>query len=315
MDSILNSSVQAYADDNPRFECAVIIVAYHPGPILFDCLTAALDQDGLDRIVLVENGLDAEMCERVDALAAETDRLQILRGHGNVGFAKGCNLGAAAATGSHVLLLNPDCVLQPGVLRRCLEVFADKPGASLVTARITNPDGSEQAHNRRRLITPWNSVVEGLKLYRLFPGTRLTRRVLLLDQEMPTEVTPVDCVSGAFMMLPRPLYHAMGRLDERFFLHFEDVDLCARIQKDGGTILYVPDAIAMHVASTSDTPALFVEWHKAIGALRYFKKHFTDTLSTVTRPLVALLVMLRFLARAAAIVPFGFTRSLRQIRR
>ena len=304
--------MQAQADDNPQPECAIIVVAYYPGPILLDCLTAALDQDGLERVVLVENGLDAEMRGRVDALAAESDRLQILRGHGNVGFARGSNLGATAATGSHVLLLNPDCVLQPGVVRRCLEVFADHPEASLVSARITNPDGSEQAHNRRRLITPWNSIVESLKLYRLFPGAKSMERVLLIDQDSPTEVTPVDCISGAFMMLPTPIYRAMGGLDERFFLHFEDVDLCARIRKDGGTILYVPDVAAMHMKSTSDTPALFVEWHKTVSALRYFRKHFTDTLSIVTRPLVASLLILRFVARAISIFPVSFARQIRR---
>ena len=122
--------------------CSVVIVSYRTGEVLIDSLRAALDQEAVDMVVLVDNGNSADTRKAVDGLAAADDRLRILRGHGNVGFARGCNLGAKASTGSHVLLLNPDCVLRPGVVARGLQVLADNPGTGALTVRVENTDGT-----------------------------------------------------------------------------------------------------------------------------------------------------------------------------
>lgn len=278
--------------------CSVVIVSYRTGPVLIDSLRAALDQEAVDAVVLVDSGNSAETRRAVDGLAAADKRLRILRGHGNVGFARGCNLGVAAATGSHLLLLNPDCMLRPGVVARGLHVMADNPGTGALTVRVENTDGTEQRGGRRNLMTPWTCLVEQFRLDRLMPNHPHFQRLNLNEAEPLTEITPVQCISGAFMLMPRTVYERVGGMDEDYFLHVEDVDLCLRIQKAGSSILYVPDAAVTHVKGTSRVFPLVVEWHKSVSVAKYFGKHFRPQYPDLALRLISLAIFMRLAVRA-----------------
>lgn len=290
--------------------CSVVMVSYRTGPVLIDSLRAALDQEAVDAVVLVDNGNSAETRRAVDALAGTDERLRIIRGHGNVGFARGCNLGAKAATGTHLLLLNPDCLLRPGVVARGLQVLADDPNAAALTVRIENTDGSEQRGGRRNLMTPWTCLVEQFRLDRLMPNHPHFQRLNLNEAGPLTEVTPVQCISGAFMLMPRAIYDRIGGMDEDYFLHVEDVDLCLRIHKSGGEILYVPDAAVTHVQGTSRVFPLVVEWHKSVSVARYFNKHFRPQYPDLALRLISLAVFMRLVVRG---VPLTLSWGLERL--
>jgi GT2 family glycosyltransferase len=278
--------------------CSVVMVSYQTGPVLIDSLRAALEQEAVDAVILVDNGNSAETRRAVDTLAEADKRLRIIRGHGNVGFARGCNLGARAATGSHLLLLNPDCMLRPGVVQRGLQVLADTPSAGARTVRIENTDGTEQRGGRRNLMTPWTCLVEQFRLDRLMPNHPHFQRLNLNETEPLTEITPVQCISGAFMLMPRAMYDRVGGMDEDYFLHVEDVDLCLRIQEAGGAILYVPDAAVTHVKGTSRVFPLVVEWHKSVSVAKYFGKHFRPQYPDLALRLISMAIFLRLAVRA-----------------
>lgn len=286
------------ASAEPAPSCSVVMVSYRTGPVLIDSLRAALEQEGVDGVVLVDNGNAAETRRAVDALAAGDARLRIIRGHGNVGFARGCNIGTRATASSHVLLLNPDCVLRPGVVSRGLQVLADNPAAAALTVRIENTDGTEQRGGRRNLMTPWTCLVEQFRLDRLMPDHPHFQRLNLNETEPLSAITPVQCISGAFMMMPRAAYDGVGGMDEDYFLHVEDVDLCMRIQKSGGAILYVPDVAVTHVQGTSRVFPLFVEWHKSISVKKYFYKHFRPQYPDFALRLIGLAIFLRLAVRS-----------------
>jgi GT2 family glycosyltransferase len=82
----------------------------------------------------------------------------------------------------------------------------------------------------------------------------------------------VGAISGAFFLMLRPDFEALGGLDEEYFLHVEDLDLCRRAYLAGGTVLFHPNAEAVHARSTSAAPRLAIERHKAAGFRRYFQK-------------------------------------------
>ena len=70
--------------------------------------------------------------------------LLLIQGHGNIGFARGCNLAARTAKGHHLIILNPDAYLQPGCISSLIAAARDFPGPCVVGARVLNEDGSEQ---------------------------------------------------------------------------------------------------------------------------------------------------------------------------
>ncbi len=285
-------------------------MSFRTGPVLIDSLRAALDQEAVDAVVLVDNGNSVETRRAVDDLAASEKRLRILRGHGNVGFARGCNLGVRAATGSHLLLLNPDCMLRPGVVLRGLQVLAEHPEAGALTVRVENTDGTEQRGGRRNLMTPWTCLVEQFRLDRLMPNHPHFQRLNLNETEPLAGITPVQCISGAFMLIPRPVYDRIGGMDEDYFLHVEDVDLCLRIQKSGSTILFVPDASVTHVKGTSRVFPLVVEWHKSVSVAKYFGKHFRPQYPDLALRLITMAIFMRLAVRA---VPLTLTWLLERL--
>lgn len=155
---------------NEAKSCSVVIVSYKTGPVLMECLRSVLAQPDVNQLILVDNGNARAMVREINALADEDPRLEIITGHGNVGFSKGCNIGARRARGRYILLLNPDSIIDEDVLSQALDVFDEFPTASLITVRLENPDGSEQRGGRRNLMTPWTCLVEQFRLDRLAPN-------------------------------------------------------------------------------------------------------------------------------------------------
>ena len=171
----------------------------------------------------------------------------------NRGFGAACNLGAAAAGGEYLLLLNADVQLPIGVLDACMDYITQHGDTGILGIRALRPDGTFDAGCLRGLPTPWSALCYFLHLDRLFPRARAFGgyHQTFLD---PTLTQPVPCVSGAFMLMRTALYRALGGMDEDFFLHGEDIDLCCRAAKAGARTVYFADRHIIHEKGGSLTP-------------------------------------------------------------
>lgn len=253
---------------------SAIVVSYRTGAVLERTLAQLLAQPEVAEVIVVDNGNDVAERALLDRLDAGPERLRVLRPEHNLGFAAGCNLAAEQAVGAYVALINPDLMVPDGTFAAMQGVFAQFPHAWLCGARLSNMDGSEQRGGRREVATPWRALAEVLRLARLFPRHPHFRRMHMHETPTPDGVVEISTVSGAFMMLPRARWRQLGGMDAAMFLHMEDADICLRILKAGGTVLYCGHVPVYHYLSTSDVPKLFVEWHKVRSGARFFLKHF-----------------------------------------
>ena len=228
-----------------------VVVSYHTGDVLWECLAEASRQCG--RLVVVSNGNPDD----VEARLATDPRWELVSGHGNIGFASAVNRGAEGMGEDHILVLNPDAVLREGCVARLVEVADGLPAPTVVGARLVDAAGAELRGSRRRALTPWT----------LFRGLNLHRRPL------PTAPQEVGAVSGAAMLLSRSGWKALGGFDTHYFLHVEDLDICRRAAALGGGAVFVPDAEVVHAGATSDVARWVVETHKYMGFRRYFTRH------------------------------------------
>ncbi|MBV8169300.1 MAG: glycosyltransferase family 2 protein [Alphaproteobacteria bacterium] len=249
-------------------DIAVVIVSYRTGPTLHACLDRVLAEPGVGTVALVDNGNDAATLAALTRRGASEPRLRVLSGHGNVGFAAGCNRGARATAEPVILLLNPDCLIERGSLQTLRAAVGDRPHPWIATVRVLDESGTEQRGSRRNAGTPGQCVVEALRLGGVLTGLNLNRAPL------PAALTVVPAISGAFMLMPRPTFEALGGLDEGYFLHVEDLDFCLRLRRAGGVAYFAPDLTCTHVKGTSAAPALAVERHKVRGFRRFFRTHF-----------------------------------------
>ena len=251
--------------------CSIVMISYHTGPVLFASVKSALRQPHLSELIVVDNGNPPDVLARLQRLALSERCLRVLTGHGNIGFAAACNLGAKEVTAEFLLLLNPDCLLPPNALTDMMDGFNEMPEAMLAGCWLQNPDGSEQRGGRRQLLTPLTALAEAFSLHRFFKIKRLNDH----HTPMPTVTHEVQAISGALMCMHMFDFQRMGGMDEGFFLHVEDLDFCMRVRNAGGVIICVPRVKVTHMLSTSgDASSNFIEWQKTKGFVRYFDKHY-----------------------------------------
>ena len=108
------------------------------------------------------------------------------------------------------------------------------------------------------------------------PGQRLRLSGRRLSMPLPAQPVEVDAVSGSSMMFRMSCFNEIGGMDERYFLHVEDIDLCLRFNKAGGEIYFNPNVEVTHFKSSSRVNSLRVEARKNASMIRYFRAHFSD---------------------------------------
>jgi len=206
--------------------CAVV-VAYLDEPWLERCVESLLASAAVQvEVVLVDNG---DTSGGVDRLAGR-DRVRVVRPGRNLGFAGGCNAGAAAGGGDVLALVNPDAVVEPDALARLAAAVEDRQ-VGIATASI------RLAADPSRL----NSVGNPLHYLGLVWAGGFGEPAA--DHG---EVRDVATASGAGCALRRELWDRLGGFDQAYFAYHEDTEISLRCWQQGLRVVYVPDAVVVH---------------------------------------------------------------------
>jgi GT2 family glycosyltransferase len=250
---------------------SVVMVVYMTGEALEQSVACVLKDPLVDQFVIVDNGSSLNDAQWLRSLAERDGRVMLVAGHGNIGFARGANLGAIRAIGDILVFLNPDAFLQPGCIAELVREVKGRPAPCIVGSRVLNADRTEQRGGRRGDITPMSALLSLSTLSKLIPSWR-QYEVHWEDEAVPDAVVAAPTISGACFCMRRADFESLNGFDEKYFLHVEDVDLCWRVRRAGGEVLFHPKAEVIHLGHTSRTSPLAVEFHKGVGLARYFRK-------------------------------------------
>jgi GT2 family glycosyltransferase len=222
---------------------SVVIVNYRSGELLNTCLEAlSRDLGSRDFEVFVVNNDCAADVSSVQTL--RKPGVQTIQNGANVGFGTAANIGFKESKGEFLLLLNPDVVVRPGAVTLLLEAMQSRPDAGIVLPQLRNPDDSLQ-YSCRRFYT-WNALwMRRGPWRRHFASHPAVRRHLMQDWDHAS-LTEVDWGLGAAMLVRRRAVPGAQLFDGRFFLYFEDVDLCWRLHRAGWKVIYNPAAVMTH---------------------------------------------------------------------
>jgi N-acetylglucosaminyl-diphospho-decaprenol L-rhamnosyltransferase len=282
-------------------EISAIIVNYNSGPHLGECLTSL--EAGLAgfnwEIVVVDNASTDEsetVAEKGDSSDPGKGRVRLVRLQTNTGFGAAANLGARAGAAELLLFINPDCLVAPGFLGPLLQELDAYPRCAAVAPCVTNEDGSPQGNARGDPTLMTGFFGRSTLLSRLFPSARLARRNVLvsLPPQEGRAAVPVDWVSGACVVLRRQAFNEIGGFDARYFLYWEDADLCRRLRNAGWNIHFRPDARVVHIgarSSRSVRPLAIRAFHRS--AYLYYATHVAPSRWSVRRGLAAGLLFAR----------------------
>ncbi len=231
-------------------DVSVCIVNWNTRELLARCLQSIRAHTaGLEVEVIVVDNASSDGSAAMVALAFP-EALLIEPG-ANLGFARGCNLAAASASGDCVLFLNPDTELATNAIHGMWRFLMDSPSHGAVGCQLLNADGSIQPTCAAGLPTPRNELSSLLFLDRVFPHSRAFRSREQADGGHAGS-RDAQCLSGGCMMLPRTLVQRLGGFDERLFMYGEDLDLCCRIRREGLRLHYLAsESIYHHEGSAS----------------------------------------------------------------
>lgn len=188
-----------------------IITTYHSDAVLPQCVAALKD---VGEIIVIDNGGTTSI-----------PNVTFLKNKRNLGFGRANNRALKKVKTPYVLLINPDAVLEENAILLLLETLERNPDAAMVSPLLTEEDGT---HRRS-----WRIAGESK------PTTT------------PTQPFGVDYNPAAVWLVRVDALKNIGGFDKRFFLFYEDNDVCVRLKKAGYSMMVEPRAAAMHLQGKS----------------------------------------------------------------
>lgn len=258
-------------------DLSIIILNYRQRELVKQCLRGVMlaQPRCAYEVIVVDNDSRDGCLEMVARLFPWAARVASPK---NRGFGAGNNLGIQHASGEYCLILNPDIALFAGQVDGLLEFLRSHANVAVAGPRLLYPDGSTQESGRR--FPRWHiPAFRRTMLGRLPVGRRLLDHFLMRDMDL-TVSQPVDWLMGACLMLRRQTFTVLGGFDERYFLYFEDLDLCRRVWQAGGEVWYVTTVrpVHYHARSSAAVPLLLSPGnanarHHLASWLRYVLKY------------------------------------------
>lgn len=240
-----------------RTRLLIVILNYRTAQLTIDCLhSLLLEVQALPgtQVVVTDNNSPDESVEQIDAAIAHegwSDWVSLMPLDLNGGFAFGNNAAIRIALESgqppdHILLLNPDTIVRPHAIKPMLDFMIAHPTVGIVGCRLEDPDGSPQ-NSAFRFPTLLNELDFSWRFGFL---SKLLSRWALTPPRSESSCQ-VDWVSGACFMVRREVFEAVGLLDEKYFMYFEEVDFCLQAQQAGWSCWYVPQSRVVHLVGQS----------------------------------------------------------------
>lgn len=239
---------------------SLIFVNYRSSQLLFNALTSLFSfeqESDLFEVIVVNN--DISESQELQELKRIFPFLLIESGE-NIGFGRGNNLGAERARGKILGFINPDVLWVGPLLHKMTRFFNEKPAIGVLGMALLSEDKSPE---------PWSAGPEP-SLANLFRNNLFHSKYAAWKE--PGLSFP-DWVSGGALYIRTELFSAIGGFDERFFLYFEDVDLCTEARKRGFSIARHASFPLIHLGGKSQLSPLLQKKHFYDSQKGYFGKH------------------------------------------
>lgn len=255
---------------------SVVIVNYNVKHFIEQCLFSVLkasENIACEVFVVDNNSVDGS----VTLIKEKFPQVNLIVNKTNTGFSVANNQALKIATGEYVLLLNPDTVVQEDTFAKILVFMDSHPDAGGLGVKMLDGQGNFAPESKRGLPTPEVAFYKMFGFSRFFPKSKRFGKYHLtyLSEDQLSEI---DVMSGAFMLIRKTVLDKIGFLDETFFMYGEDIDLSYRIKKAGYKNYYFPDTQIIHYKGESTKRSSLnyvVIFYKAMAI--FSKKHFSGS--------------------------------------
>lgn len=239
-----------------------VIVNYNTRELLGNCISSILgNAKSVEFEVIVVNNEKKELSRKdlMGRLERSDFDLKFVEMGQNVGFGRACNAGVSDSGGDVLCFLNPDAKVVSGNLQEVVQYLNKEPKAGIAGPKILEKNGKIQSWSAGKEFGLMNLILNHLK------GEK---------KDALNQVRRKDWVTGAAFFIKKDIFDSIGGFDERFFLYYEDMDLCKRIRLSGRSVVYFPCLVVEHsggkgMDSRDLQKRLYYESQDY-----YFEKHF-----------------------------------------
>lgn len=256
---------------------AVVTVTYNSASVLcglLDSLNAGLEGVGQYEVIVVDNDSHDHS---VDLALAHPIGARIIRTGRNAGYAAAINAATATIDPSaDLLVLNPDIRLQPGCIS---SLYAGLYSPGVAVPQVRGEDGAISASIRREpsLVTAWSESLLGGRL-----AARLGLGEIVDGAAVYSDGGPIEWATGAILLVSAKARETVGDWDESFFLYSEEVDYLRRVRAAGLEVLYVPQALAVHIGGDYHSSPFLTALMTA-NRIKYYRRYHKPAASALFR--------------------------------
>lgn len=227
---------------------SVVTVSYNSENFIEKYITSVqknLPEDG--EIIIFDNNSTDDTLKKLEKFEKS---IVLIKSSQNIGFSKGNNKAAQKATGEYLFFLNPDSVIVDGAIDKLIKYAKAQSDIGILSPQLIENDASIQRSVRKE-----PTLIGAIKEYWLHQENSF-------EQYVPSQVNAVEveCVYGGAMLIKKDIFEKLKGFDERYFLYYEDLDLCRRVRKIGLKVVYFPEAKIRHSIGGSVTKIEKLPW-------------------------------------------------------
>jgi len=247
---------------------SIVTLNYKKPQLTIDCLRSVYTQfekefeSGEIELIIVDNASGDESVQLLKKEISKHKHVELITNPQNVGFSKGCNVGAASAKGKFILFLNNDTLVRDRGISAMAHYMQEHQEIAILGGQMSNDDGTPQP-STGEFYTPLNAFLFLLGMQKLG-----------ISDKSPTKIMEVDWVKGGLFMIQSDVFRNLGGFDEQIFMYTEDMELCYRAKLAGYKTYFYPDISIIHKEQGSSNRTFAIVYiYKNL--LYFYKKHRT----------------------------------------
>ena len=230
---------------DPKVDLSIVVVNYNTCHLLAELFASiARATQGLSlQVIVVDN---ASTDRSVEHLQKSAYPIELVLNQKNVGFGRANNQALPLVRGRHVLLLNTDAFVSQDTLTKTVAWMDEHPACGVLGVKLIGRDGALQPSCRYR------PTVVNIFLNKTGFGKWLPFVKAVDDMTWAHDaVRECDWVPGCYYLIRREVLRTVGLFDPRFFMYYEEVDHCIRVQQAGWKVFFYPFTQVVHIGGES----------------------------------------------------------------
>lgn len=244
---------------------SVIYLNYNSASLLRRSLRVFIENASDYEVIVVDNG-EYRGAKRVslEGILGENivDNIKLLVNKENRGFGVACGQGTEIASGEMILFLNPDCFIEKSGVDLLVKTLTQEHHIGCIAPKLVDEKGVEQRWSYGKVPSIWDKIFSREKAVLDMPGRK--------DQKLEDTLW----ISGACLLIRKEMFVRMDGFDPKYFMYFEDQDLCRQIRKEGCRVVRHLGVFARHLESRSDISWKQRKRYYYASQSYFFKKHY-----------------------------------------